>query len=419
MPEIAPFRACHFKEDLTDRWDNVFTPPYDIIKHTEKEKYLELSPYNVIRLILPSSHHQAHRTLSRWIEQSALVVEENPVLFQIVETFEFMGTIYTRWGLLCTMRLEDFSSGMVVPHEQTIPAHKRDRLELMKAVKGNLSPVFGIFEGDGYSVQDLLRRTTRRLLYRYHDFYSTIRTVFLIDDENTIASLQESLRDRRMLIADGHHRYETALAYRDAYATSPHSPENYVLVYLSPGTQLGLRIFPTHRLVEFNIMGEKLLQRLGDVFDITPSTVPSDDELLKTPPDVFYISMKSGIWRVALKKGARLDYSREVHSALERVNAVIVEHYILEDILGYSNAGQKGLVHYYHTVSETLEHLKVVENGTAFFLSPLSVDDVFSIASQGVRFPPKTTYFHPKVPSGIAFHLFQHQSHYRGADAVA
>ena len=336
MAEVKPFRAERYDESTAGPLERLVAPPYDVISPEQRDEYLARSPYNVVHLTLPDDEAQAGRDLTAWREQGVLARETKPVYWLLAQDYVGPdGVSRTRSGLVASLRAEPYESGTVLPHERTHRGPKEGRLRLLRATHTQLEPIFLLYEGEPLQPPA-----------RTPDLESGGDKLWRADDAPSFESTE-------LLIADGHHRYETAVAY----AQEGGSP--YLMVVLVPTKQEGLTIFPTHRLAA-HVNGAR-----G-----TPIDEPGDD----LPGVVLY---RNG--RYELLSGEGLDVE-------------IVERIAPE---GVTYTPQRA------------DAVATVDRGdaeAAFLLRPTRIEDVWAVARRGETMPQKSTYFYPKLTSGLLFH---------------
>ena len=336
MAVVKPFRAERYDESKAGPLERLVAPPYDVLSPREREEYLARSPYNVVHLTLPDDEEQAGRDVTDWREQGVLARDQEPGFWLLSQDYVGPdGVSRTRTGLVASLRAEPYENGVVLPHERTHRGPKEGRLRLLRATRTQLEPIFLLYEGDPLSPPA-----------REPDLRSGGDKLWRIEDA-------PSFENTELLIADGHHRYETAVAY----AQEGGSP--YLMVVLVPTEQEGLTIFPTHRIAE-RVNGAR-----G-----TPIEEPGDD----LPGVVLY---REG--RYELLNGDGLDVE-------------IVEQIAPE---GVTYTPQRA------------EAVATVDRGdaeAAFLLRPTRIEDVWAVARRGETMPQKSTYFYPKLTSGLLFH---------------
>jgi uncharacterized protein (DUF1015 family) len=354
LAEIKPFRALRYDTERAGPLADLVAPPYDVIGPEERELYLGRSPYNVVHLTLPDSEEDAARDVRSWQDEGVLVTEE-PSFWAVSQDYVGPdGVARTRTGLVGSLRIEPYENGVVLPHERTHRGPKEGRLRLLRATQTELEPIFLLYEGEApFEVPggepDLEVEGTR--LWRLED-----------------ASIGDAFSDRRLLIADGHHRYETALAYHEEVGT----PESgYMMVVLVSTSDPGLMIFPTHRLAA-SVNG--------------PSPTHDDvgaalSDLERSPRDHAAAVLYRREGRIALLSGSE-----------GQLDVELVE------------AAAPGELTYTASLDDAVAAVDRGDAEGAFLVRPLRVEDVFEVAARGETMPQKSTYFYPKLISGLLFH---------------
>ena len=336
MAVVKPFRAERYDESKAGPLERLVAPPYDVLSPEQREEYLARSPYNVVHLTLPDDEEQAGRDVQDWREQGVLTRDQEPGYWFLSQDYVGPdGVSRTRSGLVASLRAEPYENGVVLPHERTHRGPKEGRLRLLRATRTQLEPIFLLYEGEPLQAPA-----------REPDLQSGGDKLWRVEGA-------PSFENTELLIADGHHRYETAVAY----AQEGGSP--YLMVVLVPTEQEGLTIFPTHRLAE----------RVNGVRG-TPISEPGDD----LPGVVLY---RDG--RYELLEGDGLDVE-------------IVER-IAPDNVTYT--------------PQRADAVATVDRGdaeAAFLLRPTRIEDVWAVARRGETMPQKSTYFYPKLTSGLLFH---------------
>jgi uncharacterized protein (DUF1015 family) len=396
-----------------------------------------LNPYNMVRLILPqpqpgddllqNRYTRAAAAFRQWQQAGVLVRDPDPAYYYWETEFLVNGRQFTRKGLVALVRLEPFSSGVIRPHEQTFSAPKADRLELLKQTQAHFSPIFAIYPDP----EDLVIRTLRgslpgEAMLAFEDSEGYFQRVFRVTDPSCLAAVHRAFEPMTLFIADGHHRYETALNYqkwlKERYPQAPvNASFNYVLVYLSNIFDPELVILMAHRLLAGprvkQVEEGVLLRRLAEYFEVAPLAYPGGgggpspeflQESLDTAPqqETSFILLGFGLqaWRLKLREGVRQRLlAREMHPALAQLDVVVLNYLIFEKILGLDAQAQddQQTCKFTSKIPEVLEILKKGEAKLAFLLNPTRVDQVQQVASAGLIMPRKSTYFYPKVKDGI------------------
>jgi uncharacterized protein (DUF1015 family) len=410
MAEVKPLTALHYNLAAVPSLAAVTAPPYDVIDARRRAELLEQSPFNVVEIDLPEApdggdpYQHAAETLEAWTLDGVLTADREPSIWPLTQDYAVPGgDRRTRRGLLARVRVTDYGPGLVRPHERTQPGPKEDRLRLTRASRHNLSPIFSLHPGSVWS--EIEPHLGDPPLAEVTDAEGTTHRVWRIADPSVHDSVAAGLADAELLIADGHHRYETARIYADEIGGE--GPHRYTLMCLVSLDDPGLTIFGTHRLLRLD--GERTerleegIHRHFEVEDIGESAVdPADAE----GTGVF--GLLGGGWdhRLRLRDAGVVDAALPGRSeAYRRLDAVVLEELILKESLGMSDddiAAKRGLG-YAKSVDEARERLDQGDYDVAFLLRPTPVSQVREVAAAGETMPPKSTFFFPKLLTGIVF----------------
>jgi uncharacterized protein (DUF1015 family) len=356
LPEIKPFRALRYDEQRAGPLEALVAPPYDVIGPAERDDYLARSPYNVVRLTLPDSEAEAGRLFREWQDEGLLVAEE-PAFWALSQDYVGPdGVPRTRTGLVGSLQVEPYETGAVLPHEQTHRGPKEGRLRLLREVRAQLEPIFLLYERpQPFSLPD-----------RPPELEVEGARLWRLED----GAIADAFTDTQLLIADGHHRYETAVAYHQEAAT----PESgYLPVVLVSLEDPGLTIFPTHR-----------------TFSARPS-VQLDGEARHAPAEAL-----EELNALPRERAAVVVYDHgETELAVDGAGELDVR---LVERLGHEGIG------YTPDWQEAVRAVDAGEAAVAVLMRPTRIEDVFEVAKRGETMPPKSTYFYPKLLSGLLFH---------------
>jgi uncharacterized protein (DUF1015 family) len=417
MADVQPLRALHYDPAEVGSLQDVIAPPYDVIDPEQRAELAQRSPYNVVAIDLPEAareggdpYARAAELLDEWRADGALVRDDEPALWALVQDFTGPdGSAHTRRGLFARVRVEDYGAGRIRPHERTHPGPREDRLRLTRATKANLSPIFSLYSDPEGRAWSAVQATTEGAPFgEATDESGTRNRLWRIADTDGIATVRDALKDAELLIADGHHRYETARVYADEVGGE--GEHRYVLMCLVALEDPGLTVFPTHRLIRDTTSQsqEALAGALRASFDIAPI---EHDEL--RPPDgngpleMGYIDAHfKRAFRLTLKDQAIADEALDGRpEPYRRLDTAVLEALILKGPLGLTDDDidhMRGLG-YARSDAEALELVLAGTYDAAFFLRATPVEQVREIAAAGVNMPPKTTYFFPKIPTGLLF----------------
>jgi len=418
LAEISPFKGARYNQEIIEDMASVICPPYDVISPEEQKAYYERSEYNVIRLehgmVLPkdtktsNKHSRANTTFNQWLKDQVLVIDHVPSFYIHEHSFNHQNIRRKRLGLTACVRLEPWEKKIIFPHENTVPGIKSDRLELMRACAANFSPLLGLYEDPGHKVTKLL--TSQASRKPAIDFAGDGEThkLWVANEPEFVQRVSHFLASKPIYIADGHHRYETALAYRDErrQKTSSGTGEeafNFVMMTLVSFFDPGLTVLPVHRLVR-GISSKTLAQfknHLETLFEV--ESIPLGETGL---PEV-----RGAITRVlGLEPGNVIALKLHQSSSLKeimpkghsevykRLDVSIVQHLVIDKLMATDKSSS---ITY---VPNIVEARRLVESGgqqLAFLLNPIPVTTIKAIADANDKMPGKSTYFYPKLPTGL------------------
>lgn len=439
MAEIAPFRGLLYNQARVPDLDAVITPPYDVISPAEQEMYYRRHPYNMIRLILGKRHPRddehnnwytrAAAKLQRWLKEGVLLRDPRAALYEYeVDYLEPPGRSKTRRGFICLVRLEDFSQGSVRPHERTYEATKSERLKLMCACGANLSQIFALYSDPAHEADyHLLRGRPESPVVAFTDSSGIRHRLWRLTSQEVIQGVRTAMTDKQLFIADGHHRYETALAYRRLMqqrypGRGPRASFNYVLMYLSNMDHPGLTILPTHRVfVDIpQFRKESFLDGAGENFEV--SRYPFDggsysrvlEEFLSAlsaaagqHPVGVYVAGTGEFLLLKLSADRREALLGHLPRALRQLDVVVLTELILKGILGVEDRvlNDEKQIQYCHSAWEAVARVEEGHYRATFLINPTRIEQVQEVATSGLIMPHKSTYFYPKVVNGSVLNL--------------
>ena len=418
MAEIKPFRALRFT-DNAGHISSLTCPPYDIISEEERQQLLLENPHNVIRLELPREgedpYAQAGQTLNSWLEHDVLRRDTDPGLYIYEEEFTAYGQVYRVKGFVCLVKLEEFSKGIVLPHEETLSKAKEDRFHLMNATGCNFSQIYSLYNDDNHVTRNRIDAlSSGKPRYEFSDGSGVTHRLWLVNDSVAISEICADFENRKLYIADGHHRYETALNYRNSRRQKGIATggEDYVMMMLVDMENDGLVVFPTHRMVrnlsEFD--GQALIKACESYFDvISKSSIDEIESELNAlyqqgkKAFAFYCGGESWTLLVLRDESIMAQLLPEKSEAYRSLDVSILHSLILERLLGIDKenmANQKNLV-YTRSMKEAIDSVQKGESQCTFLLNPTRVTEIRNVAAAGEKMPQKSTYFYPKLITGL------------------
>jgi uncharacterized protein (DUF1015 family) len=417
MANVEPIPALRYDQAKAGPLERLLAPPYDVIDAAERQRLLALSPYNAVEIDLPQApagsggdrYADAAETMAAW-RHDGILINDEPALWALRQDYVAPdGSRHSRNAILARVEVEDYGAGRIRPHERTQPGPKRDRLELTRATRHNLSPIFSLTSRDAWP--HLAEAVTGTEPWgQATDPDGTINRIWRITDPAIHAAVAEELAEAELLIADGHHRYETARTYAAEVGGS--GAHRFTLMALTGLEDPGLTVFPTHRLLSGLADKPELQERLGrglkELFEIEAVDEAGLDPAGQPGVGVFgYIDAHFGQpFRLRLREPERIAAAMPSRSqAYRSLDAAILETLVLGGILGMSEADveAKRGIGYAKSLPDTLALLAGGGYDAAFILRATPIEQVRAIAAAGENMPPKSTYFYPKIPTGIVF----------------
>jgi uncharacterized protein (DUF1015 family) len=414
VADISPLHALHYDLDRTGGLAPVAAPPYDVIDAAERAELLAQSPYNVVAIDLPQApdggdrYAHAADLLRAWREEGVVVADREPALWALEQDYTGPdGRRRTRHGLFARVRVEDYGAGRIRPHERTHPGPKEDRLRLTRATHANLSPIFSLYDGDGWS--PLQPHLDGAPYGELTDGDGTAHRLWRVADPAAIAAVREALAPAELLIADGHHRYETARVF------AQEGGADHVLMCLVALQDPGLTVFPTHRLLTGldDSRREALreaVQRDWDVAEIGPGELEPQGDGNGTVRVGYLDSGHRRPLMLTLRDPALAAAALpDKPEPYRRLDTAVLEALILKGALGMDEDDISHLrgLDYARSTAEAYELVEAGEVQAAFFMGATPVSHVRDVAAAGESMPPKSTYFYPKVLTGMLFNLLE------------
>ncbi len=432
MAEIIPFRALHYNTQRGDHLSNLVTQPYDKISPQMQSRYYSLSPYNLVRIIRANDqleatssedpYARANRHFRGWIEQGILISEREPALFPYSQEYFVPGqpgAKKTRKGFIALLRLEDYDRRVVHRHEETLSGPKADRLSLLRATRAHFGQIFLLYSDPGGVIESSLdAAASGKPWEQVEDEYGTQHSVWKVNGEEAISHVIEEMRDKKLVIADGHHRYETALAFRNECRAQNILSERaeYVMATLVRMEQPGLTILPTHRVIHSltNFSWEKLSSAARDAFEWTEASLPgnSGDAVSLIAPKIipdgrptFGVYAGQGKFAVLrLRKDFDLAQALpDVPPQLLELDVVVLHRWLLEKTLGIDRQAvrEEKNLRYVREIEAALDAVNRNKAQLCFLLNPTPIAAVWDAALAELVMPQKSTDFYPKLLSGL------------------
>ncbi len=404
--EILPLDAIVYNQNKVNLND-VIAPPYDVIDDKYLDELYKRSEYNIARLILTKGNNRyedAKNYFENWKQNEILINVKKPSIFYIIQKYENeKGKTIERKGFIARNKIEDFNSKKVLPHEFTMGGPKEDRFKLISSTKAFFSQIFMVYNDSDFSVEKVAEKYIKKTPYMHViDDLGVENIVYLIDDEEDIKKIEKTLSDKTLLIADGHHRYETSMRYAKEHPENEYA--QYVMSYFTNAADENLIIYPTHRIIEKEV--PDILSKVSKYYDIEIET--QKDEFLNKIEEENKKQITTGLilkgdnnfYVLKLKQGIK--ETIETPKALQNLDLTVLHEIILKKELNFTQEelmAQKGIK---YEKREKVAFSAINDNaGAVFIMAYPKMKDIIEISKEGLRMPQKSTYFYPKLLSGI------------------
>ncbi len=428
MAEIRAFRGLRFTQ-AAGKTEELVCPPYDIISEQQRQAFLQRNPHNIIRLELPREGEDpytvAGETLREWTEDRILKKDTDPALYIYEEEFTANGQKKRVKGFICQVKVEEFEKGIVLPHEETLSKAKADRFDLMKATFCNFSQIYSLYMDEDHrtlSRIDALSSGEPRIEV---DDGEVIHRLWVVNDPVAIRAICEDFAERKLYIADGHHRYETAINFRNwcreqGYSVPGDDPD-YVMMMLVDMQHEGLVVFPTHRLVrgltgfDANAVIEGCKQYFDCyVRDNLDEIEPNLDALYRQGKKAFAFYAGGNQWTLMILRDPNVmaEFLPEKSEASRGLDVAVLHTLVLERILGIDadNMARQINLTYTRSFEEAMTSVQSGESQCTFILNPTRVTEIRDVAAAGEKMPQKSTYFYPKLITGLVMNQMDRQT---------
>jgi uncharacterized protein (DUF1015 family) len=437
MAQIVPIRGVRYHRETAGKMADLITPPYDVIDTAEQQKYYAKNDYNIIRLEYGETrasdderdnrYTRAEQFFRYWLDQGVLVHDEKASIYVYEQEFNTPAGRRTRSGFICGVGVEEYESGTILPHEETLSKAKADRLELLRHCHANFSPIFGLYDDADLTVEVITAAYRKKSPdVDFTDENGESHRLWTVSGEEDLARITGFFGDKKIYIADGHHRYETALHFHHEMAERGDSRFGFCLMTLVNLHDPGLIIYPTHRMVRNveNVTPQELLSQLAPRFSISQETLPADNRneylgrSLQAMEEeagrnhVFLLYIGDGnLYGLRLPREdnqAMAGRSGTYSPAWRSLDVAVLQCLILEDILGIDREARAGgnYLTYTRDVGGAMDLVDSGQYQAVFYLNPTLVREVTEVAAAGDKMPQKSTYFYPKLVTGLVINDF-------------
>lgn len=421
MPEIKSFRGWRYNPSKNKNLSKVFAPPYDVISPRQQEKLYTENPYNVIRLELGkeskgdhdrnNKYTRAADFLNAWKDQDVLIHEDKPALYVYVQDYKEEGKNKTRYGFLALMKINEKA---VLKHENTLAAPKEDRLRLLRSAQTNLSPIFGLFEDQKSAVNAELKKSSKLKPFADVTVDGVRHRLYIETRPAVISAVEKTMKAKSMYIADGHHRFETACNYqkevRRSSGARKEAGSDYVMTYFADAFNNPFKIFPTHRLVKvsnaksWSKLAERgSIKKVQNLQKLLENLEEYRDDVPGKPYDFGFYTKKDGFHLFRLNK----KFAGKVkNNPVDRLDVAVLHSFLIDPCFGITKIEKSEAIDFTRDPQDAVARVKEGVFDAAFFLRPTSLKEMILASKKGLKMPQKSTYFYPKLLSGLVFHSF-------------
>ncbi|NJN42247.1 MAG: DUF1015 domain-containing protein [Flammeovirgaceae bacterium] len=414
MAEIRPIRAWRYNPGISENIEELTSPLFDVV--SEKQRMaLYNNPYNSIHLSVPMGKDpaiNARQTLQRWKDEKVILQDNLPGIYVYYQYFRLPGQSkeFCRKGFICHIRAYDWNENVILRHENTIPKAVNDRIKLLERTELHASATHGLYTDESHDLEKYLDEAIQNPIYDVEDYQGVRDVSAVIHDAKVIQHFIEILKDKKVILADGHHRYEGSLAYRlqKQKESTGQEGHNFHLMYLTNTESDDLRILPTHRLIS-NLPSfdqDTIIKKFEEHFIIKP--IPDADtinEIIHGKPWAFGVIFKDRAIKIRLKPESLEFMTWKFPDEIKKLDLTVLHYFVIEQVLGITGKDQRSSEYISFDRSFSDCHAKVLtgEAQMALITQEISIEDVKRVCKSGYTMPQKSTYFYPKVICGFLF----------------
>ncbi|QNF35129.1 DUF1015 domain-containing protein [Adhaeribacter swui] len=425
MAEIIPLRGWRYNQELSKNIQDLTSPLFDVVSVKQREALYQ-NPFNSIHLSVPQGidpAQEAAERLQNWKTEGILRQDYLPGIYVYYQYFRLPGSDqeYCRKGFMCHMRAYDWSEKVLLRHENTLPASVNDRIALLAATQMQVSPTHGLYTDPDFMLEKYMDEAIQAPLHESEDYQGVRDVVAVIQDARIIKEFVNTLKDKPVLLADGHHRYEGSLQYRKSQMAGNQNhtgqePYNYHFIYLTNTEACAVRILPTHRLVtQISLSSEEFLKNLAIYFTLTELSDPYDlNEIIVGKPWAFGMYLYGKPYKIRLKPEVHAQINWQLPDVVKALDLTVLHYFVFEKILGIAQEAQRysEQIQYIRNFAECLARVDHGEAAVAFITNAVTMEQVKTVCYSGALMPQKSTFFYPKVISGFVFSSIKQNEFY-------
>lgn len=428
MAEVKPFKGITYNDKKISDFSKVLAPPYDTINKKEQSELYMKSSFNIIRLILgidlphdnphENKYTRAKQYLDQWMDSKILIKDQTHCFYICAQDYKINNEIKTRWGFVGLFKMDPRKENIIFPHENTYEGLKRDRLDLLTNVEANLSPIFTLYSDTGDITEYIKSMCERWKPYIDTEVKNVRNRMWKLKDKVSLDNIKSSMEDKQLFVADGHHRLEVAREYQrmcmEEYGNIINAPFNYTMMYFTSLEDESLTILPTHRIIKYTNSWDNCIKKIKDFFEVIKykskeklknSMLKAEEEDAKMlgvyegKSQKFYgLKLKNqALEKITLGEDSISDYTDEL-------DVLLLHNIIIEECMEISNESKK--MDYTSSFDKAIQRVNSENYDVAFLLNPLKIEQLQKIVKNGNRLPRKSTYFYPKITSGLSIYKF-------------
>jgi uncharacterized protein (DUF1015 family) len=414
MAEIRPFRAWKYNDKLSANIEALTSPLFDVVSDKQR-RALYQNPLNSIHLSVPEKGADvASHLLEKWKVDEVIRQDALPGIYVYYQYFKMAGSprMLCRKGFICFIRVYDWDENVILRHENTIPKAVNDRIELLEKTELNVSPTHGLYTDKEYQLEKYMDEAMMSPLIETEDYQGVRDVLAVIHDANVIQKFIDVIKDKKIILADGHHRYEGSMIYKKQKSLSPsHTGQegyNFHMMYLTNTEAGDFRILPTHRLINGieHFDERSFVKRLDEFF--TVKTVEDTDtlnEVIEGSPWTFGVLFKDAAYKIRLRPEAFIRMTWPFPDEIKALDLTVLHYFVIERVLGVPGKDQRRSekISFDRSFSDCLAKVIRGEAQMALITQEVSIEDIVKVCNSGYTMPQKSTYFYPKVICGFVF----------------
>ena len=417
MAEIKPIRAWRYNSSIVGKIEEVTAPLFDVVSDQQRKKLYE-NPHNSIHLSVPQGTNpalKAQRLLSEWKEYGIILQDIVPGIYVYYQYYKLAGSPkeYCRKGFVCHIRVYDWKENVILRHENTIPKAVNDRIELLEKTELHASPTHGLYTDPNFELEKSMDEAIQMPIFETEDYQGVRDVLAVIQDAKVIQNFLDVIESKKIILADGHHRYESSLILKNRLEKSnPLSTGkegyNFHLMYMTNTEADDLRILPTHRLISGmqNFDEDEVIAKLENDFEVKViENADSLNEIILGKKWAFGVILKNRSLKIRLKPEAIQKMTWQFPDEIKNLDLTVLHYFIIEKILGIPGKDQRGseIISFERNFSTCLAKVSREESQMAIITQEVSIEEVKQVCASGYTMPQKSTYFYPKVISGFLF----------------